>query len=333
MTGTLLSLGLAVLLAGADDKSDGPRKPHPFAPSLPELTDEEEKRYDEIIDRFIQYDTGRLRGAEGRKALEDFQRLGPDSIPALVRGLNRAANINHSCPVTVIDAKLRRLLGPTRDVKLAEFVRDEIGNGVGPTRHAAVLQNLRMAVTLHRNTLMRAGIEPPTAPVVSPGSPGERPLRQFSTGDLLEAAGKERGLRLKMVLSELANRPGDEPVAALGVAAASYERDVKDFARKLLLQNLSRKDTNFVKAKLKDEKAEVRLAAVRVTAGRSLKLVGDLIERLEDNEEGVREAARQSLMRLAGSDVDFGPKKGATKAERAKAAEQWKEWWDKRASR
>ncbi len=333
MSGTLLSLGLVVLLAADDDKTTAPRKSHPFAPSLPELTDEEEKRYDDVINRFIQYDTGRLRGAEARKAVEDFQRLGPDSIPALVRGLNRAANINHSCPVTVIDAKLRRLIGPTRDVQLAEFVRGEIGNGVGPTRHAAVLQNLRLAVTIHRNTLMRAGIEPPARPTVSVGSPGERPLRDFSTPDLIEATGVERGLKLKQVLAELSGRPGDEPVAALGVAAASYERDVKDFARDLLFKNLSRKDTNFVKAKLKDDKAEVRLAAVRVTAGRSLRLVGDLIERLDDDEEGVREAARQGLVRLAGPGVDFGPNKGATKEERKQAMAKWKEWWDRQGSR
>ena len=88
--------------------------------------------------------------------------------------------------------------------------------------------------------------------------------------DLVEAATKERGQRLKQVLSELAQRPGDEPLGALGIAAASYERDVQQYARNLLVQNLSRQTPTFVKEKLADDKAEVRLAAARVAVKRNL---------------------------------------------------------------
>src|SRR5262249_17894695 len=61
----------AVLLFPGDE--DPPRKPHPLAPSLPALTREEEDKLDRIIDRFIQYDTGKLLGKEGLEALRDFE--------------------------------------------------------------------------------------------------------------------------------------------------------------------------------------------------------------------------------------------------------------------
>src|SRR5438477_221848 len=141
MTATLLALGLALTVPDGDSGTDKPRKPHPFAPSLEQLSDEEEKKLDEIIDGFIKYDTGQLR----------FR----------------------------------------------------------------------------------------------------------SASELLEASGKERGQRLKAVLLELSQRPGDEPIAALGVAAASYDKSVQLYARNLLAQNLTRQKPDTIKEKLKDEKAEV----------------------------------------------------------------------------
>src|SRR5437660_10147371 len=125
-----LSLFLLVLLA-VSVRADEPRKPHPFAPSLTELTEEEEKKLDTVIDRFILYDTGKLRGPEGQQAYRDFVKLGPDAIPALLRGLNRTAVLNHSCPVTVIAAKLDRLFASSTDVKLMDFARDEMVSAAG----------------------------------------------------------------------------------------------------------------------------------------------------------------------------------------------------------
>ena len=75
----MLSISLAMVLSlspalpGDDTKtppktSQPPRKPNPLAPSLPETTDEEEERFDRIIDRFILFDTGKLPGPDGKKA-------------------------------------------------------------------------------------------------------------------------------------------------------------------------------------------------------------------------------------------------------------------------
>src|SRR5262249_60044157 len=115
MNATFVGLALAFLLPG-----EPPRQPHPLAPSLPQLADQEEERIDKIIDRFILYDTGKLHGAEAKQALTEFQKLGPEATPALLRGLNRAAAIEHSCPALVIAKKLARILNATTDVELLE---------------------------------------------------------------------------------------------------------------------------------------------------------------------------------------------------------------------
>ena len=146
MTSTLLTLSLAAVLA-ADDGKTPERKPHPFAPSLPKLTAEEEEKLDKVIDNFILYDLGKLRGEDGKKALEEFQKLGPEATFALIRGLNRAANIEGSCPAVVIARKLSRTLSATEDSQLLDFARENIGLGVTQQRHLGLLKDLRGGYT------------------------------------------------------------------------------------------------------------------------------------------------------------------------------------------
>src|ERR1700681_4975077 len=98
MTPTLLTVVLAAFLsADPAPADDAPPKPNPLAPSLPLLTSEEEDHLDKVIDRFMLFDTGQLKGEEGKTALQDFMNLGPEAIPALIRGINRAAVMNQSC--------------------------------------------------------------------------------------------------------------------------------------------------------------------------------------------------------------------------------------------
>src|SRR4051812_21717806 len=127
MTPTLLALTAVLLAADPAPDTKPARKPHPLAPSLPELTKEEEEKLDDIINRFIQADIGGLQGPEGRQAQRDFEALGPEAIPALIRGINRAAQLEHSCPTLMIAKKLSRMLMKSDDQKLLDFARDEIG--------------------------------------------------------------------------------------------------------------------------------------------------------------------------------------------------------------
>lgn len=99
--------------------------------------------HDDVVDRFIQYDIGKLLGEEGTRARDDFQRLGADALPSLVRGLNRSASIHASCPVMVITYKIEAVLRENPDPELLKYAIDNIGRGV-PTNapHRGRLRSL-----------------------------------------------------------------------------------------------------------------------------------------------------------------------------------------------
>src|SRR5262245_9925225 len=138
------------------DSTPTPRKRHPFAPSLFETTKEEEAKFDKIIDRFILADTGKLKGPEHKQAMEDFEKLPPESIFALIRGMNKAAAIDHSCPALVIGKRLHKQLRVSNDVDLLTFARENIGAGVGRSRHADAIKDLRLAIAKRISTVSTA---------------------------------------------------------------------------------------------------------------------------------------------------------------------------------
>lgn len=140
------SILLSLFLCGDEPtrNSDGTtRKPHPLAPSLPETTKKDEDRFDKVIDRFIQADIGKLNAADTKAAMEEFRKLPPESVFALIRGFNTAAKIDHSCPSLVIGKRLAQQFRTTRDKELLIFARENIGAGVGPTPHADIIKDLR----------------------------------------------------------------------------------------------------------------------------------------------------------------------------------------------
>ena len=142
-------------------RSETPRPRNPFAPSLPLLTDEEEANLDRVINRLILADTGKLKGEEAKQAMAEFNKLGPEAIPALIRGVNRAAAIEHSCPVVLIAKKLGGMLGTSNDPELLEFARENIGAGVKATKHKGVLNTLRVQTVQRKNSLARAALTAP----------------------------------------------------------------------------------------------------------------------------------------------------------------------------
>ncbi len=317
MHAMLLSITLA-LAAGELPAAKTPRRPSPIAPSLPELTKEEEDRLDQIIDRFMLFDIGRLPGPEGVAAWNDFKKLGPEAIPALIRGLNRAAHLEHSCPATTIARKLKKLLMASSDLELLQFARENIGaDGGDHSYHARLLADLRFQVSVHRNALAN---QPP------PGPPA--PAR-MSTAELAEAAGREQGPRLRGVLGELARRGGPDALAGLATAAGNSDRAMQQYARDLLDRYLTRQPQEFVRARLKDEAPQVRQAAARVAASRMPQLGGEVIELLGDDVPGVRQTARQALIKLSKGE-DFGPMPDADAQACARAQEQWRAWWKSR---
>lgn len=338
---TPCALVLTLALFAADDipaKSTGTKdtkeklKRSPYAPSLPYLTKEEEDKLDEIVERYIQYDIGRLQGKDGAKALKDFKALGPEAIPSLVRGLNRAAKIEHSCPVVVIAQKLGRLLAKSDDQELMEYVKDNIGSGVGRTRHAGVLEDLRFAVSLRKNALARQATTSSGPKTAGINSAAPKTLRAMSVTELADAASIERGPRLRSILIELEKRPGKEVEPALANAAASYDKEIQKLGRDLLDRHLTRQGETVVKEKLNHELVEMRKSAMRIITARMPRLGGELIDLLGDDKEEVRAAAHEALVKLSRGQ-DFGPPADADKEKIAQAQAKWRNWWERRNSR
>lgn len=313
------SLLLATLLF-ADEPAKSPRKPSSIAPSLPELTKEEEAKLDDVIARFIRADTGLLRGQEAKKATDEFDKLGPEAIPALIRGLNHAATLKHSCPVLMITKKLSRLLSASEDERLLEFARDEIGAGVSRSPHSGTLQDLRVKVMLRKNALAR---RPPPSP---------KSLQSQSTSELAKSASVLRGAALHAVLRELAKRDGKDVAPALAVAASSYDKETQKLGRELLDSHVGRQSLSMVQEMLGEDSSEVKKSALRVIGSKHESLVPRVIDRLTDEDASVRAQAHEVLKQL-GQGEDYGPGPKASPEQQREAQKRWREWWEKKVSR
>ena len=315
MNSILLALALALF---PGQTSDTPRRPHPLAPSLPVLTKEEYAAFDRIIDRFILYDTKKLTGAEGRKALADLNDLGPEAIFSLIEGFNRAANMEHSCPAVVIGRKIAKLLAASEDIELLTFAKENIGAGVKAKRHMGTVKDLQLGAQLRRAALQRAG---------ATGLVSKAP-RSMNTDELINAAAKERGMPLKNILRELEKRDDPKVLHPLKKAAASGDKEIRELARGLLAKNLTRQKPEELKAGLKDKSPEMRVAAAQAVAAKKLRWVPELIELLDDTDREVRQATHLALRTVSGG-ADYGPSADATPEQRAASIRQWREWWNR----
>jgi hypothetical protein len=267
-----------------------------------------------------------LRGEEGKGALRDFQQLGSAAIPALIRGLNRAANIEGSCPAVVIAKKLGAMLRASNDPALMQFARENIGVGVSQSRHKGLLRELRVMCTARQRALgQRRAAPTPFSELEPASSPGVVEIRGTArTG---------RGPRPEQAPKETDPRGGTEALRALytSVASASDEKS-KQAARDRMVQYLSRQNHDVVKETLNDSRAEVRAAAARVAGGKGPRFGAELIDLLGDEDEHVLQAVRQALTQLARG-ADFGPKRNASDADRRQAERSWRAWWAKQSGR
>jgi hypothetical protein len=322
MKPTLVLLTLAFSPLWASAQTDKPRERHPLAPSLPLLTEKEEEKVDEVIDRFIEQDTGQLRGEDGKKALKEFRELGPEAIPGLIRGLNRAAKIETSCPAVIIAKKLAVMLKASNDPDLLEFARENIGAGITQSRHMAVIRDLKMVCILRKRSV---GNNPVI--VRTPPAKEEKPIT-LGVADSDREETRKLTTKSEKTLRNLAERDDDQALAELAKAAASREIDTRQLGKELLNQALSRQDASKVKEFLKHDRAAVRTTAAQVAGTRRLPLGAELVDLLSDDNSEVRKAAHQALLQISG-DKDFGPSADADDAERAAAIKKWRAWWAK----
>lgn len=346
MKAPICALLICTLLSSVTFAADRPARPHPFAPSLREVSAKEEEAFDKIIDDFILYDVGALKGEAGKKALEAFQKLPPEAIFALIRGLSRAAAIEDSCPAVVIGRKINSILRSSTDAELLQFARENIGAGVKQSRHMGVIKDLRVGSMLRKREVDRMlAINPKLVPRTSGKEPREmlviKPIssldqtalgkmRAMSVKELASEAELNRGSKLRPILIEIEKRQGEAVLGTLAQSAVSYEPEIKELAGNLLVSYLARQDEAFLKKQLVDDQKQVRLAAVKAVSKKNLRLGSELIERLKDDDIDVRQAAKAALVKLA-KGKDFGPSPDAPKGERDEAFEQWRAWWTKQS--
>src|SRR5262249_670471 len=138
---------------------------------------------------------------------------------------------------------------------------ENIGAGSVAKRHKGFLGDLRVAIMFRKRAVLESG-------TAFRREDAGNDLRTLTDRELAAAAGSAGGARLKLLLTELGRGSGDEALAALGVAAASYDGDVQELARKLVAEHLNRLSAAKLKERLKDDRGEVRAAAARIVAAK-----------------------------------------------------------------
>src|SRR5262245_31989782 len=252
---------LAAVLLALGQPNLQERERHPLAPSLPLLTKDEYKKIDTIIDRFIAYDTGKLKGAEGKKALDDFNRLGSESIFNLIDGLNRAANMEDSCPAVIIAKRIATIIKSTDDPMLLGVAKDSIGADVKAKRHLGVLKDLQFHILLRKADLQKRGITNASAKTAS----------SMSLADLEKAIAKESGNQLKALLTEAEKRNGAKAIDLLVLGIVNPNTEVTKFSQGLLAKNLQHQPADVLKGLLKHDRRDVRIAAAQVIGAKKLR--------------------------------------------------------------
>ena len=196
--------------------------------------DPAQQHFDQVVDRFIEYDIGKLRGEAGVRANRAFHNLGAEAFPALIRGLNRSADIHASCPVGVIAGKVLNILRNSNDPSLAEYASRHIGEGVAPNApHYRRIEALRDRY-------------------VGPGA-SAIPERVAKILNERGAAGNGETLELALSLAE-------SPMPTLNAALRSHDEDLAFPAAVALLQRASQLNRS-------DKRSALRTLATRDMTG------------------------------------------------------------------
>ena len=306
---------LILLILGQTVPITGKREPNPLAPSLPLLSEAEEARYDKIVNQFIKYDLGQLPGAEGLKAKNDFLKLTSESIPALFRGLQISSKLEHSCPVAMISQKLKSFLLKSEDDELLDFARDELTSALEGSRHAPLLQDMRLGVTLRRKVVLA---NKPAVP---------KWLLSMTVAEMLKSLQEEENQQKhKLMAQELGRRGDHESLQGLGLFAVSFYPEVKEPSIKLLQEKMRKLKIGEMQEFLKDTNPLLRQKAAEAMGNlKATKGAEDLVPLLLDANGGVQKAAREALVKI-GAGKDFGPIDFSNSESVRKSQSEWKRW-------
>jgi HEAT repeat protein len=306
---------------------------------------------DYVVDQFIQYDVGQLRGEPGQQALMAFNRLGTESVPALIRGLHRAACISASCPVIVLASKLSTTLrssGP----EMTELALGQLGAGVPPAApHYHRLESLKQQLfaLLPGDHPLRRRIElagqlaasPARVPqYVRSADPNERwaaaravVLGGAPLGDeLIQLLGDTEPVIVQEARAGLMRLANKDFGPAPDADSAAHERALADWrswwfkrSNSTIFRRVSRLTDAQLRQALASDDAEERWAAVVTVGNRRLPYAEELTGLLRDPDRLVRRDARKTLVQLADG-ADYGPTDDEDPAAVDAAVAKWQQW-------
>jgi HEAT repeat protein len=234
------------------------------------------QRSNQVVDRFILYDTGQLPGQPGQIALMQFNQLGLESLPSLLLGLERTSNLQASCPFIVLSNKVRTLLAMTNDYQVLLYASEMLAKMDGG-RYQAQLRALQVFCEQRLKQLDRRAQIPQWIKALSSPNVNARRAAAGGLGQL--------GADARPALAALAKAFNDPDEQTRGLAAAALVAIGPDTA------------PAFVKA-LKDAPRR-RLAASALAAYRlpPEAVIPDLIALLKDPDVNVRDYTGAVLAR------------------------------------
>jgi hypothetical protein len=348
------------------DASSGPGPEAPARPLEPEALQGDGKpqlavaagtlpppnQLDQVVDRFILHDIGQLPGPEGKEARAAFDRLGTESVPALLRGLNRAASLTAGSPVVVLVEKLQAVLqlcGP----EMTELAVGQLGTGIPATGpHYYRLESLKQQLLTSLPTdhplkrrielAKRLSANPAQIPEhVRSDDPNERWAAAraiFICGaplgdELTQLVGDVEPVIIQEARAGLVRLAGDKDFGPKPNAdSAERERALADWrswwfsrSNNAVFRRLAKMTDRALRAALQSQDAEERWAAVVLVGNRRLPCSGDLIGLLRDADLAVRRDARRTLVQFA-EGLDFGPTEEATPQVIDEAVANWQRW-------
>ena len=314
---------------------------------------------DAAVDAFIAYDIGKLGGAEGSRAREQFDRLSEESIGALIRGLNEAAKIGNSCPVVVLRSKLDSCLRQANSPEMNEMAAANLCAGVPKTApHYRSVESLRSEMIgrlepehpIRRyhdrvRSLMESGNESQIDVAFGSDSVSERHaaitascamgprfgrqlIRAIADVDPVIRQEAREGLR---GLAAGVDFGPEEPATLEQRENASHKWD-EWYRQQVQLQTpvaMWRASRTQLRKFLRNEDETTRFGAVAVIHYRGYQMAEDLIKMLSDTSQPVRREAHMALVDLADG-RDYGP---ADENDLQAACGRWQLWEDRRRRR
>lgn len=317
---------------------------------------------DSVVEKFIAYDIGQLRGREGTEAREAFSQLGTESVGPLIRGLNEAARLGHSCPVVVLRSKLSNCLAAASDPRLNIMAACNLCKGVprSAPHYRSVDRLKRQCISRlpvsHRLRQQQARIDKledgKDDAAIDQSLRSKDPIERLAAVTVAASLGPRYASELIAALNDAdpevrqAAHGGlvslgrgvdfgpDEPAPASVRRAAVdnwsqwYEQQVR-FAVPRQAWRASRQQ---LRRALETGGEEGKIAALLVIRYQRHRMFQDLVKLFHDPSYAVRREARETLSALADG-VDLGPDDFSDPAEVEAAAASWELWEVRRRSR